>query len=99
MANLDVEKIDYAIFHQANKFMNEKIRKKLKLTEKQVPYSISKFGNTSSATIPLTIVSELKEKIETENLNLVMCGFGIGLSWGTMYANFNNVICTEILYY
>ena len=48
--------IDYFIFHQANKLMNETIRKKLKLPVEKVPYSLSKFANTSSATIPLTMV-------------------------------------------
>jgi 3-oxoacyl-[acyl-carrier-protein] synthase-3 len=49
------ESIDYFVFHQANRFMNEQIRKKLKLPEEKVPYSLKNFGNTSSASIPLTI--------------------------------------------
>ena len=79
--------------------MNEKIRKKLKLTEEQVPYSISKFGNTSSATIPLTIVSELRDEVQNNDMNIIMCGFGIGLSWGTMFLKTKKIVCTEILYY
>jgi 3-oxoacyl-[acyl-carrier-protein] synthase-3 len=60
--NLNKNTIDYFVFHQANKFMNEKIRKKLKIPEEKVPYSLKNFGNTSSATIPLTIVTELRIK-------------------------------------
>lgn len=95
--SLNIENIDAAIFHQANFFMNEMIRKKLKLTSEQTPYSIGKFGNTSSATIPLTIVSELKNRITSEKLNLIFCGFGIGLSWGTMYIKTNKIICPGLI--
>lgn len=81
---IDKEKIDYFIFHQANLMMNKMIAKKLKLPVEKVPYSLQHFGNTSSATIPLTIVSELKDKILNKSSNLLMCGFGVGLSWGTV---------------
>ncbi|KRD09977.1 hypothetical protein ASE21_09640 [Flavobacterium sp. Root901] len=83
---IDKEQIDYFIFHQANLMMNKMIAKKLKLPVEKVPYSLQHFGNTSSATIPLTIVSELKDKIENKMSNLLMCGFGVGLSWGTVMA-------------
>lgn len=82
---IDKEKIDYFIFHQANLMMNKMIAKKLKLPVEKVPYSLQHFGNTSSATIPLTIVTELKDKIENKSSNLLMCGFGVGLSWGTVF--------------
>lgn len=81
---IDKEKVDYFIFHQANMMMNKMIAKKLKLSIDKVPYSLKHFGNTSSATIPLTIVSELKDKILNQPSNLLMCGFGVGLSWGTV---------------
>lgn len=75
---------DYFVFHQANKMMNDKIAKKLKLDTGKVPMSIQDFGNTSSASIPLTIVSQLKGKIEDKDTRFVCCGFGVGLSWGTV---------------
>jgi 3-oxoacyl-[acyl-carrier-protein] synthase-3 len=96
-AGITIDSIDYAVFHQANFFMNEKIRMKLNLTPEQTPYSIGKYGNTSSATIPLTIVSELKNRIQLEKLDLILCGFGIGLSWGTMYLSTNNIVCTDVI--
>lgn len=70
------------IFHQANKFMIEFFAKKLKYSMDNVPISLDKFGNTSSATIPLTIVSELYGK-EMENKKVIISGFGAGLSWAT----------------
>lgn len=78
---LDIATIDYAFFHQANKFMNEMIRKKIGLSKEQVPYSLHKFGNTSSATVPLTMATlgdDIKDK------NVMMCGFGVGLSIGIL---------------
>jgi 3-oxoacyl-[acyl-carrier-protein] synthase-3 len=95
--SLSVQNIDYFVFHQANFFMNEMIRKKLKIDPEQVPYSIGKFGNTSSATIPLTLVSELKSDLKTKELNLLACGFGIGLSWGTLHLRTNKLSCVELI--
>src|SRR6185312_14043295 len=60
-SNITLDDIDKIIFHQANKFMTDFFIKKLKIPIEKVPYSIKKFGNTSSSTIPLTIVSELKD--------------------------------------
>tara|TARA_B110000238_G_C16097201_1_gene426637 strand:+ start:519 stop:1568 length:1050 start_codon:yes stop_codon:yes gene_type:complete len=80
-SNNNNETIDYFLFHQANKFMIDFFRKKLKIAENKVPISLDKFGNVSSATIPLTIVTRLKDKIE--NKKLLLSGFGAGLSWAT----------------
>ncbi|WP_207924543.1 3-oxoacyl-ACP synthase III family protein [Pedobacter changchengzhani] len=81
---INKDEIDYFVFHQANMMINKKITKKLKIPIEKVPYSLKEFGNTSSATIPLTIVKELKHQIEVENKKLLLCGFGVGLSWGTV---------------
>ncbi|MBF7093121.1 ketoacyl-ACP synthase III [Flavobacterium sp. ALJ2] len=94
---IDKDKIDYFIFHQANMMMNKMISKKMKLPIEKVPYSLKKFGNTSSATIPLTIVSELKEDILNKSTNLIMCGFGVGLSWGTMFAKDCKIDCLDLI--
>lgn len=97
--SIDFEKVDYFIFHQANKFMNEKIRKKLKLPEEKVPYSLTDFGNTSCATIPLTMVTQLQDKLINQNLSHVACGFGVGLSWGSCYFHTNQIVCPELIEY
>lgn len=96
-SNTDINNIDYFVFHQANKMMNEIIRKKLKIEEEKVPYSLPKFGNTSSATLPLTIVSELRENLLNKNKKLLLSGFGVGLSWGNVILNLNNPVIPEIL--
>lgn len=85
--NIDINSIDYFVFHQANFMMNELIRKKLKLPIEKVPYSIMKYGNTSSASIPLTIVTQLGPNFSYTNKIILTCGFGVGLSWGSMIFN------------
>lgn len=81
LAGLEKESIDYFVFHQANDFMNSYLAKKLKLPIEKVPATIQKFGNTSSVSIPLTIASELKGKLD--NAKLLLSGFGVGMSWAS----------------
>ncbi len=98
--NVTTSDIDYAFFHQANKFMNEKIRKKIGLSEEQVPYSLPEYGNTSSATIPLTISYRFKDdKKEGQSKNFLLCGFGVGLSWGICYFNSKDILLPDIIEY
>lgn len=94
--DLDKDSIDHFVFHQANKLMNDKIYKKLDIPTNKTVSSLKKFGNTSSATIPLTIVTELKgiEKDKT----FLFCGFGVGLSWGAFYTKAsNNIFCSDLI--
>ena len=79
----DYTDYDYFVFHQANRMMNETIRKKLKIEEEKVPYSMTHFGNTSSASIPLTIVTQLSDKLSGHK-KIIGCAFGVGLSWGSV---------------
>lgn len=88
---------DYVIFHQANMKMNNQIVKKLKLDPEKVPSCMYKFGNTSSASIPLTIVTQLKDKFETKPTNFLCCGFGVGLSWGTLAFKSEKMIVSELV--
>ena len=82
--NQTIENVDYLFLHQANLFMNETIRKKVKAKKEKTPNSIQNFGNTNGASIPLTIVQTFIE-IKLENdISIVMCGFGVGLSWGAV---------------
>lgn len=93
----DLDKIDYCILHQANKKMNEMIRKKLKLPECKAPYSLQNFGNTSSASIPLTLVNSLRNQMETEKLSLLVCGFGVGLSWASALISTNQICVPQLI--
>jgi len=82
----EMNDFDYYIFHQANSYINGHLLKKLKLNPAKVPMSIDKFGNTSSVSIPLTIVSELKDNLHGKS-RVMFSGFGVGLSWATAILN------------
>lgn len=88
---------DYFIFHQANMKMNNMIVKKLKLPVEKVPSCMYNFGNTSSASIPMTIVTQLKGKIEEKPTKFLCCGFGVGLSWGTVRFETENLIISDLV--
>ena len=79
---MTVDVFDYVVFHQANNFINSYIMKKMKLDAKKIPTTIAKFGNTSSVSVPLTIVSELKEKLVGKK-EVLMSAFGVGMTWAT----------------
>lgn len=95
--DISVDNVDYFSFHQANLFMNEKIRKKLKLSVDQVPYSLKNFGNTSSASIPITMITELKDDLKRKKLKHIGCGFGVGLSWGSVYFETDKIIVSDLI--
>jgi len=94
---IDIDVIDYFILHQANKILNEKIRTKLRLPIDRVPYSIEEYGNISSSSIPLTMVTRLRQKLISDKCNLITCGFGVGLSWGTIYLETERIACPEVI--
>lgn len=94
---LDYLEADYVVFHQANMKMNNMIKKKLKLADEKVPSCMWEFGNTSSASIPLTIVTQLKGKIEDKTTKFICCGFGVGLSWGTVAFETKNIVISDLV--
>jgi 3-oxoacyl-[acyl-carrier-protein] synthase-3 len=81
-AHTPKETIDYFVFHQANRMINETIRKKLGLAPEKVPSSLREFGNTSGASLPVTVTTRLNETLVQGRHRLLLCGFGVGLSWG-----------------
>lgn len=93
----NLEDIDCFLFHQANHYMNEKIRKKLHISDDKVPYSMQNFGNTSCASIPLTIVTERREKYTMGAMNSLACAFGVGLAWGSVHFKTEKIICPELI--
>jgi 3-oxoacyl-[acyl-carrier-protein] synthase-3 len=94
---INFDDVDYLVLHQANKQINEKIAKKLKFEEERVPESLTYFGNTSSATIPLTIVAGVGKRLQNETKKFVTCGFGVGLSWGTVYFETENIVISDLV--
>lgn len=92
----DVTSMDYYVFHQANNFINSYIAKKMKLDKDKIPSTIAKFGNTSSVSVPLTIVSELKDKMQGRK-ELMMSAFGVGMAWATACVPFVDCKISDIV--
>lgn len=83
---------DVFVFHQANKLINESIRRKLHIPEEKVPYSISDYGNTASASIPMTLGTGWKAAAKSSGW-IVASGFGVGFSVASALIRFNPLFC------
>lgn len=94
--NRELREFDFFLFHQANRLINETIRKMLKVDPEKVPYSLQYYGNTSCASIPTTMVSQIREILENKSQKLLLSAFGIGLSWGTALIETDGIIVPEI---
>lgn len=92
----DIHKMDYYVFHQANAFINNYVAKKMKLDKERIPWTIQKYGNTSSVSIPLTIVSELKDKM-IGHKKLMLSAFGVGMAWATAIVPFVDCKISKIV--
>jgi 3-oxoacyl-[acyl-carrier-protein] synthase-3 len=91
------DSIDFFVLHQANLLMLESVRKKLQVPAEKFPYSLHNFGNTSSATIPLTMVVNLAQKMASGKTRWLLSGFGVGLSWGSVYLETENLTCLPLI--
>lgn len=82
------EDIDLFVFHQANKYMMNFIRKKIKIEESKFYYCMEDFGNTVSSTIPIALYEAIKEKVLIGNV--LLAGFGVGYSWAGVVLKIKN---------
>jgi 3-oxoacyl-[acyl-carrier-protein] synthase-3 len=76
---LRLEDVDRFVFHQANRFMLESLRDRMKLPAEKVVIDVADGGNTVGSTIPIALEALLPERHRT----ILICGFGVGLSWAT----------------
>lgn len=97
--NIDVESVDLLLLHQANKFIDEKIRKAVKIPAEKTPYCLEEYGNVTSASIPLTMVTRCREQLAGDDNHCLACGFGVGLAWASMEFHAGNVKCSEVVTY
>lgn len=96
---IDLDDIDRLVLHQANMFMVKKIAKKLKIDMEKVPTSLKNYGNTTSASIPLTIVSQCGKEYSEGKIKTIACSFGTGLSWGSVFFETDMMACPEVIKY
>jgi 3-oxoacyl-[acyl-carrier-protein] synthase-3 len=80
-ANLDMDGVDLFVFHQANQYMLEHLRKKLKIPESKFYIHLRDCGNTVSSTIPIALRSALDEGVLRPGQRVMVIGFGVGYSW------------------
>jgi 3-oxoacyl-[acyl-carrier-protein] synthase-3 len=96
--NIDTNDVDMYVFHQANLFILKHLAKKLNIPMEKIAVSIDRYGNTSGESIPLTLVDALGEEDSNETIKLLLCGFGIGLSWGGIYLEIDKSVCLPMIY-
>ena len=82
LANKTIGDIDLFVFHQANKFMLEHLRKKIEIPQEKFFISFSNYGNTVSSTIPIALKDALNEGKLKAGDTVMLVGFGVGYSWG-----------------
>ncbi|MBD1142514.1 ketoacyl-ACP synthase III [Pelagibacterales bacterium SAG-MED35] len=94
-SKINIKKIKYCFLHQANKLINQTIESKLNFRSVEYPTSIEEFGNTSSATIPITITKNFSSTYFS-GLS-ILCGFGVGLSLATLIIDFKDVKVSKLV--
>jgi 3-oxoacyl-[acyl-carrier-protein] synthase III len=90
-ASLTMDNVDAVVLHQANAFMLEHLRKKMKIPSDKFVVCFAEYGNTSSASIPLAIAASSLVRAKSQSgapLRLLLGGFGVGLSWGAAVVDF-----------
>lgn len=76
------EEIDLFVFHQANKYMLDFLRKKIKIPQDNFYYALSEYGNTVSNTIPIAMSNAISSNRVCNGMKVLIAGFGVGYSWG-----------------
>ncbi|WP_010254877.1 3-oxoacyl-ACP synthase III family protein [Treponema primitia] len=96
--NIDKDNgINYFLLHQANQMITDKIISKTKLDKQKVPCNIEEFANTTCATIPLLMVTRIKNDLIKNDLNLILLAFGVGLTWGCVYMKTHKIVCSDLI--
>jgi len=80
--NIGLDDIDLFVFHQANQYMLDYIRKKLNIPTDKFYIFLEKCGNTVSSTIPIALYNAVEENEIKEGDTVLLAGFGVGYSWG-----------------
>jgi 3-oxoacyl-[acyl-carrier-protein] synthase-3 len=81
-ANLNFDEVDLFVFHQANRFLIEHLRKKLGIPAEKFVHALENYGNTGSSTIPIALADAESAGQLRPGMKVLIVGFGVGLSWG-----------------
>jgi 3-oxoacyl-[acyl-carrier-protein] synthase-3 len=96
-AGWDIADVDAFVFHQANQFILKHLAQHMKLPPDKVPFSLNEFGNTSSASVPLTMTVRLAEELRQRPMKLVLAGFGVGLSWSSVALQTEGIVMPPLV--
>lgn len=94
---IDLDDVDKLVLHQANAMMLKTIAKRMKIDMDRVPLSLKEYGNTTGASVPLTIVSECADDCSKSTQKILVCGFGTGLACACAYFETNKIVCPKII--
>jgi 3-oxoacyl-[acyl-carrier-protein] synthase-3 len=81
---LGVDQISLFVFHQANRYMLREIQKRMGISDEQMLIDLQYTGNTVSSSIPIALECRLASQPLPAGSRVVLCGFGVGLSWGSV---------------
>lgn len=97
-SGVNASEINKWVFHQANEFILRNLQKRIKIPDEKFVVDIANWGNTSGATIPLTICNSLKSDLMLEDQRLFLAGFGVGLSWSAAIIDLpTTIVIPEII--
>ena len=88
-SKLTIDDVDYFIFHQANKFMLEKLRNKIKIPLDKFCINLETVANTVSTSIPLALSLDYENILIKKGSKIMLVGFGVGFSWGACMIQVN----------
>lgn len=97
-SGVDRDNVDWYMFHQPNKFMLHKLADKLHIPHEKMPANIvENFGNASGVTVPTCISFNLGEQLVSGDMKLCMAGFGVGLTWSSIYMEVGHLSFNRII--
>lgn len=93
-----IDDYDCFAFHQANLYILQQIAKKAKIPVEKMPITLPKYANTSGASPIVSLCDRYGEETEDKNINVMLCGFGIGLSWGVTSFKINTADIFPVIF-
>ena len=98
--DISLDDVNYLVLHQANKMIVDAVAKRMKFDSDKVPSSLQEYGNTTSASIPLTIVTDSRasEAYRSAHQTSLVCGFGTGLAYGAAFFETEKLVIPKIQY-
>lgn len=95
--SLNIDDIDYFVFHQGQKMIIDNLAEICDIPLDKMLYSLKNYGNTSCASIPLSICDDVLKFKQRQQVCMYLCGFGVGLSWGSSILEMDTNHILEVL--